>query len=326
MSESKLNRKIIISNQEILEQKKSIFQKSYIYHSDNDSKKDKILFVSDFDYTLFNKYNYENGDKYISSYGMYNQSVFGGDQEKVIEARTKLHATYLKYEEDVTIDENIRKEKLLEWNTKALKLMAHPEFTLDSVKKMVELKNDKKFINFKKNLNKFYEKLIKLNIPIIIVSGGIKEIIIEFLHLANIKGLDDYIKNGRLSFIANEFFFDKKNNNKCIGYNKNIIYGFNKAEHVEKLVHEKYPNIENVFVFGDLDTDYKSIENLNLDKNKNIIGVGFLYYYPEEVKNGKFDIDNNDKIERFKDIFDVSLLMDEGYDYPIELLNIFHNN
>ena len=79
MSESKLNRKIIISNQEILEQKKSIFQKSYIYHSDNDSKKDKILFVSDFDYTLFNKYNYENGDKYISSYGMYNQSVFGGD-------------------------------------------------------------------------------------------------------------------------------------------------------------------------------------------------------------------------------------------------------
>lgn len=91
-------------------------------------------------------------------------------------------------------------------------------------------------------------------------------------------------------------------------------------------MHEKYPNIENVFVFGDLDTDYKSIENLNLDKNKNIIGVGFLYYYPEEVKNGKFDIDNNDKIERFKDIFDVSLLMDEGYDYPIELLNIFHNN
>ena len=157
MSESKINRKIIISNPEILEQKKSIFQKSYIYNSDNDSKKDKILFVSDFDYTLFNKYNYENGDKYISSYGMYNQSVFGGDQEIVIEARTKLHATYLKYEEDATIDENIRKEKLLEWNTKALELMAHPEFTLESVKKMVELKNDKKFINFKKNLNKFYK-------------------------------------------------------------------------------------------------------------------------------------------------------------------------
>ena len=182
MAESKLNKKIIISNPEILEQKKSIFQKSYEYHSDFDGKKDKILFVSDFDYTLFDKFNYENGDKYISSFGMYNQNVFGGDQEKVVEARKKLHAEYLKYEEDVTIDENIRKEKLLEWNIKALELMAHPDFTLDSVKKMVELKNNKKFINIKKNLKKFYEKLIELNIPIIIVSGGIKEIIIEFLY------------------------------------------------------------------------------------------------------------------------------------------------
>ena len=92
MSESNLSKKIIISDPENLEQKKSIFQKSYVYHSDFDGKKDKILFVSDFDYTLFDKFNYENGDKYISSYGMYNQNVFGGDQEKIVEARKKLHA------------------------------------------------------------------------------------------------------------------------------------------------------------------------------------------------------------------------------------------
>ena len=171
-------------------------------------------------------------------------------------------------------------------------------------------------------MSKFYEKLIELNIPIIIVSGGIKEIIIEFMQLLNIKGFNDYIKRGRLSFIANEIFFDE-NTKKCIGYNKNVIYGFNKSEYVAKLVHEKYPNVENVMVFGDLDTDYKSIEKLNLDKNKNVIGVGFLYYYPNEVKDEKFKIDDNDSLEFFKKFFDVNLLMDEGYDYPIELLNIF---
>ena len=314
--------KIIISNPDVLEQKKAIFQKSYTYHSDNDSKKDKILFVSDFDYTLFNKYNYSNGDKYISSFGMYNQEVFGGDQEKLIQQRRKLHDIYLKYEEDVTIDENIRKEKLLEWNIKALNIMAHPDFPLDSIKKMVELKNDSKFINFKENVCEFYEKLIELNIPILIVSGGIKQIIIEFLKLLNIKGLEEYIKKGRLSFISNELFFDE-NTNKCVGYNKNVIYGFNKSDYVEKFVHEKYPNVENIFVFGDLDTDYKSIEKLNLDKNKNIIGVGFLYYYPEEIKDEKFQIDNNKQLERYKGIFDINLLMDEGYVYPKELLNIF---
>ena len=88
-------------------------------------------------------------------------------------------------------------------------------------------------------------------------------------------------------------------------------------------MHEKYKNIENVFVFGDFDTDYKSIEKLNLDKNKNIIGVGFLYYNPEEVKNEKFDINNNESLDRYKKIFDVNLLIDEGYDFPYELLNIF---
>ena len=322
MDSSQQNKKIIITDPHILEQKKLIFQKSFKYHDDNDGTKDKIIFISDFDYTLFNKYNYETGDKYTSSYGMYNQDVFGGNQETVIEARKKLHAYYLKFEEDISIDENIRKEKLLEWNVKALELMAHPKFTKESVKKMVELKYNDKFVNIKKNVSKFYEKLIELNIPIIIVSGGIKEIIIEFMQLLNIKGFNDYIKRGRLSFIANEILFDE-NTKKCIGYNKNVIYGFNKSEYVAKLVHEKYPKVENVMVFGDLDTDYKSIEKLNLDKNKNVIGVGFLYYYPNEVKDEKFKIDDNDSLEFFKKFFDVNLLMDEGYDYPIELLNIF---
>ena len=316
------NKKIIISNSDIFEQKKLIFQKSYKYHADDDGKKDKILYVTDFDYTLTNKYNYETGEKYISSYDFYTREAFGGDQNYVIEARKKLFAKYLKYEEDLTIDENIRIGKLLEWNTEALKIMVTPEFTSDSIKKMIDLRMEQKVINIKKNIVEFYEKLIELNIPIIIISGGIKELIIEYLRLFNIKGLDEYIAKGRLSFIANEFIFDEKTK-KCIGFNKDVIYGYNKSDHVAKLVHEKYPNVENVFVLGDLETDYKSIEKLNLDKDKNIIGIGFLYYYPDEVKDEKFKIDNNEKINLFKKYYDVNILMDEGYDYPCELLNIF---
>ena len=66
MDSSQQNKKIIITDQHILEQKKLIFQKSFKYHDDNDGTKDKIIFISDFDYTLFNKYNYETGDKYTS--------------------------------------------------------------------------------------------------------------------------------------------------------------------------------------------------------------------------------------------------------------------
>ena len=81
---------------------------------------------------------------------MYTREAFGSDQNFVIEERKKLFDKYLKYEEYLTIDENIRKEKLLEWNKEALKLMAIPEFTFDSIKKMIELKKDKKYVNIKK--------------------------------------------------------------------------------------------------------------------------------------------------------------------------------
>ena len=60
-----------------------------------------------------------------------------------------------------------------------------------------------------------------MNIPIIIVSGGIKEIIIEFLKLLNIKGLEDYINKKRILFIANEFIFG--DNNKCVDFSKDVI-------------------------------------------------------------------------------------------------------
>ena len=313
----------IFSDKQKLENKKQIFKKSYINHKDLDGKKDKIIVVTDFDYTLFNKYKYSTGEKCVSSFGMYNQEVFGGDQENFHQKRKKLYNTYIKYEEDFSIDEKTKKEKLIEWCIKEMEDMVHPNFTRDSIRKMVEMKNDKRQIYLKKNVGKFYEKLIELNIPIIIVSGGVKEIIIEFLELLNIKGLDDYIKNKRILFVANEFLFDE--NGKCVDFSKNIIHGYNKSEYVKKLVDEYFPNIENAFVLEDLDTDYKSIEKLNLNKDKNIIGIGFIYYSPEDLKNKDFDYENNKQINEYKKIYDVNLLMEEGYDFPLELLNIFEN-
>ena len=122
-------------------------------------------------------------------------------------------------------------------------------------------------------------------------------------------------------FIANEFIFNDKN--ICIDFNKDIIHGYNKSDHVKKIVNENFPEIENVFVLGDLDTDYKAIEKLNLNKDKNVIGIGYIYFTPEEMKNKDFNIIKNKKINIYQKLFDINLLMDEGYDYPLELLNIF---
>ena len=313
--------KIIISDNKILENKKNIFKKSFNKNKDNIDKKGKIIVVTDFDFTLFNKYNYSTGEKYESSFGMYNQDVFGGNQKDFKEKRIMLHDIYAKYEDNFSISEKIKEDKMREWVAREMEFMIHPNFTRDSIRKMVELKNEKNLIYFKKNVREFYEKLIELNIPIIIVSGGIKEIIIEILKLMRIRGLENYIKKKRMLFIANEFIFDENNN--CLDYNRNIIHGYNKSEYVKKIIDENFPDYENVFVLGDLTTDYKAIKKLNLDKNKNIIGIGYIYFSPEDLKNKDFDIRNNIKVNEFKKIFDINLLMDEGYDYPLSLLNIF---
>ena len=313
------NSKIIISEEKILNYKKDIFKQSFIKNGDDEGKKDKIIVITDFDFTLFNKYNYSTGAKYESSFGMYNQDVFGGNQKEFKKKRVMLHEIYAKFEEDFSLDKKIREDKLREWCVKEMEYMIHPNFSRNNIRKMVELKP----IDFKKSVSKFYEKLIELNIPIIIVSAGIKEIILEILRLMNIKRLDNFIERKRIHFVANEFIFNS--DNKCIDFNKDVIHGFNKSEHVKKLIDENFPNIENVFVLGDLDTDYKSIEKLNLDKNKNIIAIGFINYNPDEINNKDFDIYDNGKINEFKKIFDINLIMDEGYDYPLELLNIFHN-
>ena len=71
--------------------------------------------------------------------------------------------------------------------------------------------------------------------------------------------------------------------------------------------------------------DYKSIEQLNLNRDKNVIGIGYPYFYPDEIKNKDFNFENNSLINSFKKMYDVNLLLEEGYDYPLELLNIFEN-
>ena len=311
--------KLIITDESLLSSKENTFKKSFTFNSTDNGLNDKIAVISDFDFTLNNKFDYETGVRYESSYGCFDKGVFGCDQEEFTKLRLETRAKYIIYEEDNSYPLELRKQKLYEWNELALKNMTHENFTRDHVKLMIENNRDK--IHFKKNVKTFYEKLIKLNIPIILVSGGVKEVIEEMLKLLDIEGLDEYFKRKRIFIIANEFIFDEKTK-KCVGVNKNIVYGYNKPEYVKNLVDTNFPNIENILVLGDLVTDYESISLLKLNKDKNVIGIGFLYFTPAEVKKG-IDVSNNETIKSYQTVFDIILLLDEGYDYPLKLLDIF---
>ena len=63
-----------------------------------------IALVTNFDFTLSKKYNYQKNLSLGSSYGFYDESLIGGNQQKVLEIQNDLFNKYMKYETDSSID------------------------------------------------------------------------------------------------------------------------------------------------------------------------------------------------------------------------------
>ena len=161
----------------------------------------EILYITDFDYTITRKFNYTTGERFHNTYSIYNQKAFDGDQDAFLSEDKRLYDLYGKYEDDTSIDYETRKNKSLEWYKLSLNNMSNEKIKKDSFKKMVELSFNN--IKFRTEVKTLLEMLIKLNIPIVIISGGIKEIIIEILKTLNIDGFESYIQKKRLIVIDN---------------------------------------------------------------------------------------------------------------------------
>ena len=308
---------MVEKNIPLLDSKISKFKSSFLSQNKNENNKDKIIYISDFDYTITSKYDYSTNEKLYNSYEIYNQNVFGEDHSLYLERDKKLYEEYAKYEDDSSFDYETRKEKTFEWYKYALLNMSHPKLTIDSIKKMVDMNLNK--IKFRKKFKELFELLIKNNIPIIIISGGIKEIIKETLKILNIDGLEDYFKKKRIIIIANSLFDD---NLKLINWQEkkdDIIYPFNKNIMTKKIIEKNFNGFENVFIVGDYVTDYYPISELKLNTQENIIGIGFLSYEPKKLKSIE-EIKKDSIYKEYEKVYDVTLLNDEGYDF---IINIF---
>ena len=294
---------IEISNMNTLEKKISLFKAIY------NKNKNKLLYITDFDYTITRKYNYLTNEKFRNTYSIYNQEVFGGNQSLYLLKDKELAELYEKYEEDNSYDYDIRKKKLYEWYKLSLINMSHEKLNKESFKKMVELNFD--YIKMRNKFKILFELLIKEDIPIIIISGGIKEIIIEILKTLNIKEFNNYLSKKKVIIIANSLLEKDK---------QEMIYPFNKNLIIKKILDKNYKGFESIIIVGDLITDYQSINELDIDKEKNVIGIGFLDYEPKKMNIVKNNYKNDIIFKEYFNVFDIVLLNDQGYDYIIDIL------
>ena len=303
---------ICYTNNALFQKKLDNFIKAY------KQNKKSVAVVTDFDYTITSRYNYETGESFKSCYYLYDDDIVGGNQKEFDEKLQNLTKEYSKYEFSTSFDFETRMQKTKEWYTKVLSLYANEKLTENSLDKMVE-KNLKNLL-FRRNAKKYIELLLNMEIPIIIVSGGITQFIIKVLKTL-IKDVEKYIDEKKIYIVSNSFKFDHEKNH-CVGLENEVIYCFNKAEFLGNNVNKMFPELTHILVLGDNLGDADSVNKINVDK-ENIIGVGFLNLPPDVLNdNTKNDCVKN-KVEEYQKVYDVVLVGDIDYQPIINLLKKF---
>jgi 2-hydroxy-3-keto-5-methylthiopentenyl-1-phosphate phosphatase len=280
-----INQSIDVTNIGKLSSKIQNFLTSY------KNNKKNIALVTDFDFTVSKKYNYQKNLSLGSSYRFYDESLIGGNQQKVLEIQNELCNKYMKYETDASIDIKIREKKVEEFYDKSLDVYINPNFTRDSIGKMLEKLKEK--FELRKYTKELFELLMKLEIPIIIVSGGIQEVIIDLLK--NIMpDFELYCKQKKILIISNTLYFEEGKG--CVGHSKDVIYAFNKSSFVKNSIEKNFPEIKNIFIMGDHLNDYDSVRDLNMTQD-NIIGLCFVNIKPgligDETKKESISSNND---------------------------------
>ena len=273
-----------------------------------------IVLVTDFDFTLTKKYNYQKNISLYSSYSFYDESLIGGDQQKILEIQNQLCTQYMKYETDSSYDKKIREKKVHEFYSKSLDVYINPKFTRNSIGKM--LKKLKEKFELRKYTKELFETLIKLGIPIVIVSGGVKEVIIDLLKKC-VKNFENYLAQKKIVIIANELYFEEGKG--CIGHSTDVIYAFNKSNFVQESIKNNFPEVKNIIVMGDHINDYDSVQDLEISKN-NIIGIGYVNIKPElqDDESKKEIIKKN--VDDYKNVYDINFVGDSDFSFIIKLL------
>ena len=281
------------------------------------SNKSNTIILTDFDYTISKRFNLDSNEQLYSTYDFINYSTLG-EKIKLNERNSELRKYYLPYETDTSIELNQRILIIKEWFIKALNLYMECKFTYKDLENMIEegLNKKNKFY-FKDFFIEYFNKLIELDFPIIIVSGGIKEII-DILFKKYIKKYEELKKNNKIIILSNNFNYNNLTGEVESFDLENLIFTFNKSISVKNLIENKFKNIKYIITLGDHLNDIDMVNDLKIS-NENILYIGFI-----NLKNNISEEEKNNMINLYKKVYDINILND-SYFYIIELLKKIYN-
>jgi cytosolic 5'-nucleotidase 3 len=272
---------IIIPNKEEFEKKKGIFI---------ETGKENFHIISDFDRTLTKAFA-ENEEKH-SSFSWIRENEYLGP--KYTKEAYRLFEIYYPLEISPELSQEEKNSKMNEWWEKHIQLFIDNGLNKEIIEKTIK-END---IELRNNCKRLIQTLEKENIPLLILSAGLGDVIKGFLE-------KEKIMNNKIHIISNFFEFDK--DEKAVGYKSKIIHTFNKNESSVKNTpyYEEIKTRKNVILLGDNLGDLMMSEGID---HNSIIRVGFLNENEEKL------------LEQFKDNFDVIILNDGPMDFVNDLV------
>lgn len=236
--------------------------------------KTSFVIIADYDETFTKKMIGKNRSR--SSFGVIDQSSLISKEFHTNSAN--LSAKYRKYESDLTVDFETRDKIVKEWYMSDLQLMIDEKLNKLNVKSFIEEAINQGYFLFRNGIYKFFDLLEKYNLPLILISAGIKGVIIG--ELKALLGNDRYqqLKAKKLlTIIANEFVYDDKDN--IVDYGRPVIYSFNKSSFVtNKLVNDRKDI--NILFFGD---NFNDIDAISKMEYSNVLGIAFGNYPEKDI-------------------------------------------
>lgn len=240
--------------------------------------KNNTYVVIDFDRTITSN---ESQDSWAASA---NPKAVGKELGKQMD---ELYEKYAPIEIDYTITKEEKEKAMEKWYAECMDLYYTHHLTKQKLKKSIK---QSKLI-FRKGAKSFLEKTYEQNIPVIILSAGIGNVIEQFLNQNN-----SYYSN--MYIISNFMTFDSKGNIEKFD-NSKMIHSLNKTmkKHLPIEIQEMLKQKQYKILIGDLIEDEKMVEKEEWDTT---IKIGILNKKIEE------------NIEEYKKHFDIVLTEEDA--------------
>ncbi|KAJ3271642.1 hypothetical protein HDV01_006512 [Terramyces sp. JEL0728] len=234
---------------------------------------DHLHFIADFDFTMTRFFHL--GLRSMSSHSIINKSTYCSQDVK--DKLSVLFSTFHPFEldHDITLEE--KTVKMIEWWTSEHEILVSLGLTQSDLEACV----DQNPVTFRPFLKELIDLATKLNVPFLVFSAGLGDVIEIVLKKAGLLTRDMAIVSNRMEF----------GQDKIIGFKEPLIHTLNKNEAaMDKEHYDKVKDRDNVILMGDSIGDLHMADGI---PHKTKLTVGFLNTNVQNLRDlylEKFDI------------------------------------